>query len=102
MSYYCKKCGVVEKGIKQIKVPVKIRKVIYQFRNIYLSRGIDNKTGIPKLIEAEPKVVKETKGFETVEVDIYCPNCEPKDIKPEVVGEITRTIDRKMQRRDRE
>ena len=100
MSFLCKKCGIVEKRIKQIKVPVKIRKVIYQFRNIYLSRGIDETTKLPKLIEAEPKVVKETKGFEIVEQGIYCPNCKPKDIKPEIVGEVIRTIDRKMQRRD--
>lgn len=101
MSFHCKICGEVKPGVKQIKVPVKIRKVIYQFRNIYLSRKIDDKTGVPFIVESEPEVKKQTKGFEIVEQDIYCGNCKPKDIKPAIVGEVIRTIDRKMKRRDR-
>lgn len=102
MSFYCKKCGLVERGVKQQRVVVKARDVKYLFRNIYVSRQIDNITGIPKLIPSAPKVVKETSGFEMVEQAIYCPKCVPEDIKPEVVGTVNRHIDRTVYVRDKE
>ena len=103
MSFHCKACGLVEKGIKQAKVTTRIRKVIYQFRNIYLSKKINEKTGCPIIIESKPEIKKTTKGFEIVEQDIYCVNCEAKKLNPDpaVVGEVIRTIDRKMQKRNR-
>jgi len=98
--FYCKKCGLVKEGTKQIQVATKIRKVKYQFRNIYLYKKVDEKTGILNMIESEPKLIKETEGFEIVEQDIYCSNCEVKDIKPEIIGEVIRVIDTKLQKRE--
>jgi len=102
MSFYCKSCGLAPKGVKQQKVVTKARNVKYLFRNIYLSRQIDNITGIPKLIPSAPKVVKETSGFEIIEQTIYCPKCAPEDVKPEVVGTVNRYIDRTVYVRNKE
>lgn len=96
MSFHCKSCGLVPKGTKQQKVATKIRNIKYLFRNIYLSREIDNVTGIPKLVPSAPKVVKETAGWEIVEQDIYCGKCLPKEIKPEIVDNAVRYIDRTL------
>jgi len=92
--FICKKCGQIEKGVKQEKVPIKIRRVRYLFRNIYITTKLDMEKGIPIHTRSEPKVVKETNGFEIVEQDIYCPRCVPKDTKPEVIGIINRYTDR--------
>lgn len=101
MSFCCKKCGVVEKGIKQHRVATKARKVQYLFRNIYLSRRIDSESGMPKLIPSAPKVVKETSGWEIVEQDIFCERCLPKDTKPEIVDNVVRYIDRTVYTREK-
>jgi len=101
MSFYCKSCGLVKKGTKQRTVVTKARKVQYLFRNVYLSRQIDDVTGIPKLIPSAPKVVKETVGWEIVEQDIYCQKCLPKDAKPEIVGKVVRYIDRTVYTREK-
>jgi len=101
MSFYCKICGQVKKGIKQIKVVTKIRAVKYLFRNVYLSRAIDSITGIPKFVQSIPKIVKETKGFETAESCIYCPKCAPKETKPEIVDNVVRYIDRTVYTREK-
>jgi len=94
MSFYCKKCGLVQERIKQEKVVVKIRKVRYLFRNIYITTKLDMERGVPIHTRSEPKVVKETSGFEIVEQEIYCPKCAPKDIKPEIIGTVNRYTDR--------
>lgn len=101
MSFYCKICGQVEKGIKQQIVVTKARNVKYLFRNVYLSRQTDNITGIPKLVPSVPKVVKETFGWEIVEQDIFCPKCVPKDTKPKIVDNIVRYIDRTFYTREK-
>lgn len=101
MSFYCKKCGLVKRGVKQHRVVSKARKVQYLFRNIYVSRRIDPTIGIPKLIPSAPKVVKETVGWEIVEQAIYCSKCLPKDIKPEIVDNIVRYIDRTVYTREK-
>lgn len=101
MSFHCKSCGLVPKGIKQQRVVAKARNVKYLFRNIYVSRHIDSDTGTPKLIPSAPKVVKETAGWEIVEQGIYCPKCVPKDVKPETVGNVVRYIDRIVYTREK-
>lgn len=102
MSFYCKGCGLVQERIKQEKVVVKIRKVRYLFRNIYISTKLDIDKGIPIHTLSQPKVVKETNGFEIVEQTIYCPKCAPKDIKPEVVGTVNKYIDKTVYVRNKE
>lgn len=101
MSFYCKICGLVEKGTKQQRVVTKVRNVKYLFRNIYVSRHIDSDTGTPKLIPSAPKVVKETAGWEIVEQDIYCPKCLPKNSKPKIVDNVVRYIDRTVYTREK-
>jgi len=99
--FICKKCGQVPEKIKEQKIVTKIRTVKYLFRNIYITTKMDNEKGISIHTRSEPKVVKETAGWEIVEQGIYCPKCAPKDSKPEIIGTVNRYTDRTVYVRDK-
>lgn len=103
MSFRCKNCGLVNKRIKQQRVPITVRKVKYVYRIKVEEMGAQE-NGLPTILNTYYRTVKESNGTEIEKEYIYCPNCIPKDVVPEVVGEeVTKTIDLKtVQERKRE
>ena len=79
MSFICKVCGPVGSGLKQFKIPTKIRDVVYslQVRTIYADGE-------------SVKTIRKVKGTEIVEEVSYCNNHKPEKVELIKVGKVTR------------
>jgi hypothetical protein len=79
MSFICKVCGPVGSGLKQFKIPTKIRDVVYslQVRTIYADGE-------------STRIVRSVKGSEIAEEISYCKEHLPVNTIPEKIGKVTR------------
>lgn len=79
MSFICKVCGPVGSGLKQFRIPTKIRDVVYslQVRTIYADGE-------------SIRIVRSVKGSEIAEETSYCKEHLPNITEPEKIGKVTR------------
>ena len=79
MSFICKVCGPVSNGVKQVKIPTKIRDVTYnlQVRTIYTDGE-------------STRIVRSVKGSEIAEETAYCKEHLPGNTTPEKIEKVTR------------
>lgn len=94
--FKCDTCGLVNNGIKQHKIPIAVREVIYALQ-VRSDRSYRDGTNT----EPTYRTIKEVKGSEVVKEGTFCDKHIPEE-DPKIVESVVKTQIVKSKRRGME